>query len=90
MGGDKHLAKKIIWCFNQKFLPSFKTEHLKRFYEHLLGHENLVPSFDTLGEEYAFFNLRLVEYKSKIPETKDWSNHYFSHFLYEIYSPSDL
>lgn len=89
MGGDKHIAKKIISCYNDDVLPIFKTDDLKHFFSILVGRLKLPPNYEnmTLGEKYEFFNKQLMNVKENVPETKDWNTAYFTRFLYETYPP---
>lgn len=86
MGGDKHLAKKIIYCYHDDVLPIFKTDDLKLFFE-LLGKQNLPSNYDSmsLGEKIQFLNQELLNVKESCAETKDWDNVYFMWFLYVTY-----
>ena len=37
MGGDRHIAKKIISCYDDDVLPIFKTADLEHFYNEIIG-----------------------------------------------------
>jgi len=89
MGGDKHIAKKIISCYDDDVLPIFKTDDLKHFFSILVSRLKLPPNYEsmTLGEKYEFFNKQLINVKESVPETKDWNTAYFTRFLYETYPP---
>ena len=86
MGKDKHLAKKIIYCYHDDVLPIFKTDDLELFFK-LLSTHNLPSNYDSmsLGEKYQFFNQELLNVKESCAETKDWDNIYFMWFLYVTY-----
>jgi len=91
MGGDKHLAKKIIFCFNydtNDILPIFKTSDLEYFLDKITT--NPIPDNYprlTLGEKYQFLTSELIKNKEKISQTKPWGPVYFSRFLYETFPP---
>lgn len=89
MGGDKHIAKKIIFCFNDGVLPIFKTADLEHFFVQLVGKHKLPSSYDTmsLGEKYQFLTRGLLNVKKRFAETREWNNAYFMWFLYKMYSP---
>lgn len=86
MGGDKHLAKKIICCYHDDVLPIFKTDDLNLFFE-LLSRRNLPSNYDSmsLGEKFQFLNEALLDVKESCAETKNWDNVYFMWFLYVNY-----
>lgn len=89
MGGDQHVAKKIISCYNDNILPIFKTADLEYFFDQFLGREKLPSNYDdmSLGEKYQFLNQALIKVKESFAETKEWNNPYFTRFLYEMYPP---
>ena len=89
MGGDRHLAKKIISLYNDGVLPIFKTADLEHFFNFLVGRQNLPPNYDimSLGEKYQFLNEALLNVKKSSDKMKEWDNVYFSRFLYEMYPP---
>ncbi len=91
MGGDQHLAKKIIFCFNyetEDILPIFKTSDLDYFLDKIETNPILdnYPRL-TLGEKYELLTSELTKNKEKIPQTKSWGPVYFSRFLYETFPP---
>ncbi|MHA1665617.1 MAG: hypothetical protein ACTSVW_07285 [Candidatus Njordarchaeales archaeon] len=89
MGGDKHIAKKIIACYDDNVIPIFKTEHLEHFYDRLVGRLNYPSNYDSMsiGEKYEYLNQALLNLKEKTPETANWDNIYFMKFLYKKYPP---
>jgi hypothetical protein len=90
MGGDKHIAKKIIFCFNdENALPIFKTADLEYFFDELVGRFKLPSNYGSMskGEKYQFLTRTLLNVKEGLPETKDWEITYFSRFLYDMYPP---
>lgn len=89
MGGDKHIAKKIISCYDDNVLPIFKTRDLEYFFNTLVGRLKLPPNYETmsLGEKYQFLTEALINVKESLAETKGWNNPYFTRFLYEMYPP---
>jgi hypothetical protein len=56
MGGDKHVAKKIISCYDDNVLPIFKTEDLEYFFNLFVGRLKFPSNYDvmSLGEKYHF------------------------------------
>ncbi len=92
MGGDKHIAKKIIFCYNQGILPIFKTEHLEHFFNKLIGREKLPLNYDdyTTGQKYQFLIEELIRFKNSHLELKKWNHLYFSRFLYTKYPPPKI
>lgn len=96
-GGDKHIAKKIIYSYNpKKILPTFKTEHLEHFVKELIGKEfrtnpnKYKKPYDnlSLGEKFEYLNDILINFKDNFidPEMDNLS---FGWFLYD-YSHPDL
>lgn len=91
MGGDKHLVKKIIFCFNYNtndILPIFKTSDLEYFLEKITT-DPIPDNYPrlTLGEKYQFLTSELIKNKEKMSQTKSWGLVYFSRFLYETFPP---
>lgn len=86
MGGDRHLAKKIICCYHDDVLPIFKTADLEYFFE-LLSRQNLPSNYDSMskGEKFQFLNQSLLNVRESCVETKNWDNVYFMWFLYVTY-----
>ncbi len=92
LGGDRHIAKKIIFCFNfetEEILPIFKTSHLEHFLLSILEKLEYPPNYDSLslGEKYEFLNLELLKAKKECQETQSWEIPYFARFLYDSYRP---
>ena len=89
MGGDKHIAKKIIACYDDNVLPIFKTSDMEYFFNLFVGKQKLPSNYDSmsLGEKYQFLTQSLLGVKESFVETKDWDNSYFMRFLYEMYPP---
>jgi len=87
LGGDKHIAKKIISCYDDRILPIFNTKDM-RYLISELGETIDLPSKNmSTGQEYEHLMNVLLKAKEKIPETRDWDNPYFSAFLYETFPP---
>jgi len=94
-GGDKHIAKKIIYCYySDKVVPIFKTEEIEHFCEAVgideteIKNESLARfgrDYENLsvGEKWQILNVLLLNFKSK--KLKDWNNIYFMHFLYKTF-----
>jgi len=102
-GGDKHYAKKIIFCyFPEDTLPLFKTEHTEGFVKAIASQEmeqieskseeKYGKSYDNLsiGQKYEVLTEILLEAKKKyLSDLKDLDNALFVKALYEIYPPSE-
>ncbi len=95
LGGDSHIAKKIIFCFNYEIglvAPIFKTEHLEYFLQ-IINKEMIFPvryESMSLGEKYEFLTEKLIEAKQSSKVTKPWEITYFSWFLYQTYPPPKM
>jgi hypothetical protein len=92
LGGDSHIAKKIIFCFNYEtglILPIFSTAHLEYFVNTILEKPQFPFNYDTLslGEKYEFLTDELFKAKDSHPTTKKWEITYFCWFLYQTYPP---
>lgn len=95
-GGDKNIAKKIIWCYYpSEMIPIFKTKDLEHFAS-LLGLDFKKESLSTKGIEYdglspgqkfEVLNKLVIDYKDKFPEFKKWDNAFFMWFLYSHFPP---
>lgn len=95
LGGDRHIAKKIIFCFNfetEEILPIFKTSHLEHFLANIVERPECPTNYDslTLGEKYELLNSEVLKVKMKYPETQTWEIPYFARFLYEAYPPPEM
>lgn len=91
LGGDKHIAKKIIFCFNYesvKVLPIFSTPHLNYFINKVVDKPN-PRKYYSLGEEYVALTSELLTAKENLSITKSWEITYFALFLYNSYPPPD-
>jgi hypothetical protein len=52
LGHDKHIAKKIIFCFNYEngdILPIFNTNHLRHFFNEIVDKPSFPAQYTTLG-----------------------------------------
>lgn len=90
MGYDRHIAKKIIFCFNDEsgdILPIFKTSHLEHFFNKIVDKPSFPAQYVSLGEKYQFLISELLRVKQNLPETQPWELPYFSRFLYDNYPP---
>jgi len=88
MGYDRHIAKKIIYCFNYEdgdILPIFNTRHLEHFYNEVVDKPSFPAKYVTLGEKYQFLISELLGVKQSLPEAQTWELPYFSRFLYDNY-----
>jgi hypothetical protein len=92
LGQDKHIAKKIIFCFNYesgKVMPIFSTAHLRYFVNKVVDKPSNPRKYYSLGEEYADLTSELLTAKENLPITKPWEITYFARFLYNSYPPPD-
>lgn len=92
LGEDKHIAKKIIFCFNYEsgeVLPIFSTKHMKHFFNKIVEKPINPTKYYTLGQEYEFLTKELLKTKEALQVTKHWEITYFARFLYESYPPPD-
>ncbi|MGD0159634.1 MAG: hypothetical protein ABSB89_04990 [Candidatus Bathyarchaeia archaeon] len=90
LGRDKHIAKKIIFCFNYEHgdvLPIFSTDHLQHFLTEIVDKPSFPAQYVSLGETYEFLMSELLGVKESLPETHPWELPYFSRFLYDNYPP---
>lgn len=95
LGGDRHIAKKIIFCFNYErdaVVPIFSTSHLEHFLNIIqetswqpIQYYNM-----NLGEKYEILTEELIKSKESSPVTKPWEITYFCRFLYETYVPPKI
>ena len=92
LGNDKHIAKKIIFCFNyesNEVLPIFSTSHLKHFVNKIVDKPSSPTKYYSLGEEYEYLTSELLKAKDNLPITQPWEITYFARFLYNNYPPPD-
>jgi hypothetical protein len=92
LGGDSHIAKKIIFCFNYEsglVVPIFSTTHLEYFLNIISEKPQLPFNYDSLslGEKYGILTDELFKAKDSDPTTKQWEITYFCWFLYQTYPP---
>jgi hypothetical protein len=95
LGGDSHIAKKIIFCFNYetgRVAPIFKTEHIEYFLQTINDAAVFPMRYESmsLGEKYEFLTQKLMEAKQTSEVTKPWEITYFSWFLYQTYPPPKM
>lgn len=95
-GGDRHYAKKIVFCYYpEEVIPIFKTEHLEHFVK-VLGLSDRVnriavtkygKSYDklTVGQSFELLNNLLREFKETHDEIKDLDNASFARLLYTAF-----
>jgi len=94
-GGDKIVAKKIIYCYNpQKVLPIYKTEHLEHFAEiidenYQIQANKFRKPYNELstGQKFEYLNELILKFKEEKIET-EMDNFSFSHLLYNFLYPS--
>jgi hypothetical protein len=92
MGADKHIAKKIIFCFNYEsgeVLPIFSTSHLRHFVSKVVNVSSSPAKYYSLGEEHAYLTSELLNAKNNLPITQTWEITYFARFLYNVYPTSE-
>ncbi len=96
LGGDRHIAKKIIFLYNfDEVMPIFKTKDLEFFVEKFRldrkGESQRVfgkPYKElSVGQKFEVLNKLLSSFKSRIQEFKSWDNLMFSKFLYTVFKP---
>lgn len=95
LGGDSHIAKKIIFCFNYEtgsVAPIFSTSHLEHFLNIIQETPWLPIHYDalSLGEKYETLTEELLKAKESSQVTKPWEITYFCRFLYETYTPPKI
>jgi hypothetical protein len=93
LGQDKHIAKKIIFCFNYEsgnVLPIFSTPHLRNFVNRVVDKPNNPTKYYSLGKEYEHLTSELLKAKDNLPITRPWESAYFARFLYNSYPPPDI
>ena len=92
LGQDKHIAKKIIFCFNyesREMIPIFNTSHMRHFVNAVVEQKSFPAKYCTLGEEYEYLTNELLRAKNTLPLTEPWALPYFSRFLYDNYPPPE-
>jgi len=92
LGRDRHIAKKIIFCFNyeiESVVPIFSTSHLEYFLKTILERSKFPLQYENMsrGEKYEFLTDELLKAKEDSPITESWEITYFCRFLYETYPP---
>ncbi len=91
-GGDKIVAKKIIYCYNpQKVLPIYKTEHLEHFaekmdeyYQKKLNKFNKPYDELSTGQKFEYLNEIILKFKEEKIEI-EMDNFCFTHLLYKFF-----
>jgi hypothetical protein len=96
LGGDKQIAKKILFCYYPKrVLPVLKTED-REFFCKRLGlryrekvYEKYGKDYETLstGQKFELTNDLLLKFKDDHDEFQNWDMAYFSGFLYTHLTP---
>lgn len=92
LGGDRHIAKKIIFCFNyetNKVVPIFKTQDMEYFLDKINEKQEYPLLYDnkSLGEKYEYLTEQILKAKQESEITNSWEITYFCRFLYESYPP---
>lgn len=91
-GQNRQLSLKIIYCFNyekETLLPIFSVQHLKHFVNRVADMQVWKTKFLSFGQEYEHFTNELLRAKNNLELSKNWSNLYFTRFLYQTYPPPD-
>jgi hypothetical protein len=96
-GGDKLIAKKIIYCYNpEKMLPIFKTEHLEHFARQL-GADYTRDAYNSYGKSYNMISagqkcelinnilIRALGYQDS--DLSIYETLLLARFLYETFPP---
>ncbi|MEM2126609.1 MAG: hypothetical protein QXH67_00090 [Candidatus Bathyarchaeia archaeon] len=95
-GGDRHIAKKIIYLYNHKeAFPIFKTEDFKQFVEELginpekEAETRLRRPFEqlTVGEKWQLLTQLLKEIRESAPELRELDNLMIGYLLYAEIEP---
>jgi hypothetical protein len=92
LGSDRHIAKKVIFCFNyetERIVPIFSTGHLEYFLETILERPEYPQQYENMshGEKYEFLTEQILTAKESSVVTEHWETTYFCRFLYETYPP---
>jgi hypothetical protein len=90
LGRDRHIAKKIIFCFNYEngdILPIFKTQDLEFFINKIVDKPGFPVLHGSAGETYECLISELVRAKQSLPEAQSWDLTYFARLLYAVYPP---
>jgi hypothetical protein len=95
LGGDSHIAKKIIFCFNYEtglVAPIFKTGDLEYFLQTINDAAIFPVKYESmsLGEKYEFLTQKIIEAKQSSEVTEPWEITYFSWFLYQTFPPPKM
>ena len=92
--GDRHIAKKIIFCYNyEKILPIYNTGHLEYYASEIkpdfkLDYSKSGKNYDdsSIGQKFEYLNDLLLKFKNDILKT-DIDNATFMKILYEVNPP---
>ena len=98
-GGDKNLAKKILFCYySEKLFPIYKTEDLEDFMRkfNLPFLKKSESKYNgryevlTVGQRFELLQYMLSNLKKSIPESENMSKSIFSAVLYYYYPVSRM
>ncbi|MEM4713832.1 MAG: hypothetical protein QXQ61_04700 [Candidatus Bathyarchaeia archaeon] len=100
-GGDRHYAKKLIFCYYpDEVIPIFKTEHLEHFINVLELTEDTSQkamnkfrkSYNdlTVGQKFELLNNALLDFKKSEHEIKEWDNALYMRSLYAAFPPFEV
>ncbi|WP_414469261.1 AAA family ATPase [Methanobacterium sp. ACI-7] len=95
-GKDRHLAKKIVFCYNSdRLLPIYNTNHLEYFASEIdsefkFKSNNFNKDYESLsrGEKFEYLNNIIFKFKKEFIET-EMDNISFMWFLYSYLTPPD-
>lgn len=95
-GGDRHIAKKIVFCYNpSEILPIYKTEHLEYFASKIDANYNSNPNkFNTpyeelsVGQKFEYLNEIILKFKEEEIKT-EMDNVCFMQLLYQFLDPEN-
>lgn len=95
-GGDKHVAKKIIFCYYpDNIMPIFNTTHLEHqannlginLEEEASGKYRQPYASLTLGQKWELLTEALLRLKRETEVVRDWDNACFMRFLFDQFAP---
>lgn len=78
LGQDRHIAKKIIFCFNYEngdVFPIFSTRHLEYFLSEIAERPSFPAQYTSLGEMYEFLISELLRVKQNLRKLSIGSLH---------------
>ena len=96
-GGDRHVAKKVIFCYNiDKVMSIYNTNDLEDYANlfdrnHASRKNEFGKAYDglTLGEKFEYLNEIILRFKNENIDS-NLDNSAFMMFLYRYYPPSRI